>query len=104
MAGFKVSTLVVVPGMAVCVEETDPFPARRPESGSGLPLCPNAAPWERRRNASAKSDATPQKHDNGGIVVTFTEWSLMAGLTWPTQDCHRTKAELRRRHAHRAGA
>jgi len=57
MAGFKVLTLAVVPGMAVCVEETDPFPAGRPESGSGLPLCPNAAPWKRRRNTTAKSGA-----------------------------------------------
>jgi hypothetical protein len=57
MAGFKVLTLVVVPGMAVCVEETDPFPAGLPESGSGLPLCPNAAPWKRRRNTTTKSGA-----------------------------------------------
>jgi hypothetical protein len=57
MAGFKVRTLVVVPGIGVCVEETDPFPAGRPESGSGLPLCPNAAPWKRRRNTAEKSGA-----------------------------------------------
>jgi hypothetical protein len=57
MAGFKVRTLVVVPGIGVCVEETDPFPAGRPESGSGLPLCPNAAQWKRRRNTAEKSRA-----------------------------------------------
>jgi len=49
MAGFKVLTLVVVPGIGVCVEETAAFPAGRPESGSRFPFCPNAAPWKRRR-------------------------------------------------------
>jgi hypothetical protein len=42
MAGFKVFTLVVVPGMAVCVEETDPLPAGLPESGSAFAFCAKA--------------------------------------------------------------
>src|SRR5215469_5369122 len=93
MAGFKVLTLVVVPGIAVCMEETAPFPAGRPESGSGFPFCPNATPWKRRRNTAGKNGAKRKLDVNVRIVIVLTERTRLTELTTESPDAQRKKPQ-----------